>query len=293
MVIQEVKMDKSLSVIIVTYNSSEVIMRCLASFSTNKYDVYIVDNNSTDTTVKLVKEKFTDVNIITNKTNIGFGRANNVVLNKITTKYALILNPDADIDDFNIEICLNRLESNNQIALASPRIASNYKEKETKNSQKAVIEYTNFIVGGVLFLNMKNMKNIGFFDERYFMFAEDCDLSDRSIKNGFKNAIFNDACAVHQGGNSSKKTLTNTYRRFWHLGWSKSQYKKQRKSAFSYYRCTARIFLLYFLEGLFFIILFNREGVVQKFGFSFGCLSNLLGLKAFDGEGNPRPRYIK
>jgi GT2 family glycosyltransferase len=120
------------------------------------------------------------------------------------------------------------------------------------------------------------------------MFAEDSEICDNSILNGFKNAIFNDAFALHIGGTSSTKTLRTHYRRFWHLGWSKTKYKQKRKKTFNFIRSTLRIFILYFCEGIFYFLLQNKEKSIQKFAFCFGSFACLIGIKAFDKNNNPR-----
>ena len=137
-------------------------------------------------------------------------------------------------------------------------------------------------------MNLENVKKFGFFDEQFFMFAEDSEICERSILHGFKNAIFKDALALHIGGKSSTKTLKTYYKRFWHLGWSKTKYKQKRKNTFSYIRSTLRIFLFYFCQGIIYFVLQNKEKSVQKFAFCFGSFASLIGMKAFDKNDNPR-----
>ena len=243
--------NKELTIIIVTFNSAEIIADCLKGFDINKYDVFVIDNNSSDKTVEIIKNSFELVKIIENPKNMGFGRGNNIGLNQAQTQFALILNPDAQIRDIDIETCLKHLKNNPQIAL-------------------------------------ENVRKFGFFDEQFFMFAEDSEICDKSILNGFKNAIFNDAFALHIGGKSSTKTLKTHYRRFWHLGWSKTKYKHKRKNFFNFIRSTLRISLLYFCQGILYFLLRNKEKSVQKFAFCFGSFASLIGMKAFDKNNNPR-----
>ena len=289
MTTHEAKMNnKELTIIIVTFNSAEIIKKCLESFDISKYQVFVIDNNSSDKTVELVKNSFGSAIVIENSKNLGFGRANNIGLNQAQTPFALILNPDAQIRDIDIEICLKHLKNNPQIALASPyTLSSNSFENAIIPNREAII-YTDFVVGGIMFMNLENVKKFGFFDEQFFMFAEDSVICDNSNLNGFKNAIFNDAFALHIGGKSSTKTLKTHYRRFWHLGWSKTKYKQKRKNKFNFIRSTLRIFLLYFCEGILYFILRNKEKSIQKFAFCFGSFASLIGMKAFDKNDNPR-----
>jgi len=289
MTTQEAKMiNRDLTIIIVTFNSAEIIDKCLKSFDNSKYDVFVIDNNSLDNTIEIVKNSFGLVKVIEKSKNLGFGRANNIGLNQAQTPFALILNPDAQIRDIDIEICLNHLKNNPQIALASPNTLSSDSFEDAKITHKEKITYCDFVVGGIMFMNLENVKKIGFFDEQFFMFAEDSIISDNSISAGFKNAIFNDAVALHIGGKSSTKTLKTHYRRFWHLGWSKTKYKQKRKNKFNFYRSTLRIILIYFYQGIFYFLSRNKEKSVQKFAFCFGSFASLIGMKAFDKNDNPR-----
>ena len=289
MTTHEAKMNnKELTIIIVTFNSAEIIKKCLESFDISKYDVFIIDNNSSDKTAEIVKNSFELVKVVENSKNLGFGRANNLALNQAQTPFALILNPDAQIRDVDIEICLNHLKNNPQIALAGPHTLNSDSFENAISPQGETIIYTDFVVGGIMFMNLENVRKFGFFDEQFFMFAEDSEICDNSILNGFKNAIFNDAFALHIGGKSSTKTLKTHYRRFWHLGWSKTKYKQKRKNTFNFTRSTLRIFLLYFCEGILYFILRNKEKSIQKFAFCFGSFACLIGMKAFDKNNNPR-----
>ena len=129
--------NKELTIIIVTFNSAEIIEKCLKSFDISKYDVFIIDNNSSDKTVELVKNSFGSTIVIENSKNLGFGRANNIGLNQAQTPFALILNPDVQIRDIDIEICLKHLKNNPQIALASPHtLSSNNFENATISKSK-------------------------------------------------------------------------------------------------------------------------------------------------------------
>ena len=163
---------------------------------------------------------------------MGFGRGNNIGLNQAQTQFALILNPDAQIRDIDIETCLKHLKNNPQIALASPYTLNEENFDNAEKYKNDEINFCNFVVGGIMFMNLENVRKFGFFDEQFFMFAEDSEICDKIILNGFKNAIFNDAFALHIGGKSSTKTLKTHYRRFWHLGWSKTKYKQKRKNTF-------------------------------------------------------------
>jgi len=283
------KNNKDLTIIIVTFNSSEIIEQCLDHLNAEKHDIIVVDNASKDNSCQIVREKFPQITLIQNNKNIGYGRANNIALLQSKTDFALILNPDALILENDIQISLKVLKNNPKIALASPKIFHTFKgEEKIIIQEEDNYQATNFIIGGVLFIRLEVFRKIGFFDESFFMFTEDSEISNRSLANGYQNVIINNAKAFHSGGNSSKKSLRNTYRRFWHLGWSKSKYKQIKKGKLQTARATARLFLLYFCEGIFYFLVCNINKSVAKFAFSLGCFAFLIGLKSFKKNGLPR-----
>ena len=282
------KNNKDLTIIIVTFNSSEVIEQCLCHLNAEKHDIIVIDNASKDNSCQIVREKFPQIKLIQNDKNIGYGRANNIALLQSKTDFALILNPDALILENDIQISLEVLKNNPKIALASPKIFHTKGEEKIIIQEEDDYQATNFIVGGVLFIRLKIFRKIGFFYEGFFMFAEDNELSDRSLAHGYQNVVINNAKAFHLGGGSSKKSLRNTYRRFWHLGWSKSKYKQIKKGKLQTARATVRLSLLYFCEGIFYFLACNINKSVSKFAFSLGCFAFLIGLKSFKKNGLPR-----
>lgn len=277
---------KPLTIIIVAFNSIEIIEQCLVHLNTEKYDVIVVDNASLDGTSELVSSKFPKVNLIRSEKNLGYGRANNVGLMKANTEYSLVLNPDAVILEEDIEVCLQVLDSHPLIALANPKILERLEEVIPETDTQ--LEDIKFAHGGVLFMRMSVFREIGFFDEEIFMFGEDNEISDRSISHNYRNVAINNAKSLHLGGASSKKNLRNTYRRFWHLGWSKSRYRIFRKGKLQAIRSTIRLVIVYFVESIFYLITGNLDKSVSKIAFSIGCFSHLIGLKAFNANGDPR-----
>lgn len=278
---------KNLTIIIVTFNSALIIKSCLEKLNFDKYEIVVVDNASLDDTVEIVSKNFPKVKIIKSGKNIGYGRGNNLALRQVKTEFSLILNPDAFIYEKDIENSLEILKKDEKIALASTRIFSNEEDFKAYKNSKEEFSETHFIVGGVMFMRSSIFQKIGFFDEDYFMFAEDNELSDRAIENGYKNIIVNSAKALHIGGSSSKKSAKNTYRRFWHLGWSKSKYKSKRKGKVNFIRATSRLVFIYFLESIFYALIGNFNKAAGKIGFSYGCFAYLIGIKAFKKDGSP------
>ena len=193
-------MYKLLTIIITTFQSESTIKTCLENIDFNKYGVFVVDNNSSDNTVKIIEDQFPKVNLIKLEQNIGYGRANNIALKKTKTPYALILNPDAIISDDDIKKILNLLESDKKIAIASAMMYYCVL-KDNEITDVTFVEYclatlkeetkeayfTRFVSGAGMFLNMSIFRKIGFFDENFFLYCEDNEICKRSRLPNFSN----------------------------------------------------------------------------------------------------------
>ena len=103
-------MANRLTIIIVTFNSEQIIAKALKPLSELNHQVIVVDNASTDNTLATISNNFPSVEIIANSNNIGYGKANNIALKKATSQYILILNPDAAISESQIDKSLEILD---------------------------------------------------------------------------------------------------------------------------------------------------------------------------------------
>ena len=117
---------KELSIIIVNWKTPDLTVQCLESLFSNinkeLVDVWVVDNDSQDESVSIIRDKFRDVILIENKKNVGFAKANNQVLRTIETPYAMLLNSDTIVEGNSIEIMLNYLKENPQVGAVGPNL---------------------------------------------------------------------------------------------------------------------------------------------------------------------------
>lgn len=293
---------QNLSIIIATYNSEAIIYSCLESLNFEKYEVFIVDNASKDKTLEIATKNFPQVKIIKNDKNIGYGRANNKVLKQIDKDFALLLNADARITEENIEKIINFLEKNPNFALAGPviynckiidgkisdeKICTKPNKKDKLSQNRNYLE-NQFITGAGMFLNMKIMRKVGFFDEGFFLYCEDNEICKRVLKNGYKTAILKDTKLLHVGGNSSQISDLERARIYWHrLGWSKLYYtQKIHNSAIARLKAV-RMILKYSIICLKELIK-NQKASIHNIKALQGCLAYFIGIKAFDKNDNAR-----
>ena len=231
----------NIGVVIVTYNNEKDIADCVNELK--DVDIIVVDNNSTDKTIEMLKNFQHDtLRIIENKENLGLSKANNLAIKKFLEEgkeYVLILNPDTLISKNLVTDLVGVMEKDPQIGVASPKIyfAPGYefhKDRYTKaqlgkvfwyaggkidwknvlNSHRGVdqvdtgqyedITDTDFVSGCAMFVHHKVFEKIGYLDEDLAMYLEDADFSLRAKRAGFR-VVYSPVAAVwHKNAQSSE-----------------------------------------------------------------------------------------
>ena len=226
-----------LSVIIVNYNVRYFLELCLRSVKSALVsidaEIIVVDNNSSDESCEMVSELFSEVTLISNKENVGFSKANNQGVAVAQGKYVCILNPDTVVAEDTFVQIVSFADSQNNLGIVScklidgaggflpeskrhvptPLVAikkllgfskSYYASEVEKNS----IAKVSVFVGAFMFLSKKVYLEVGGFDERYFMYGEDIDLSYSVINAGYDNFYYGKTSVIHYKGESTLKDAT-------------------------------------------------------------------------------------
>lgn len=182
-----------LTVVIVTFNSEH----CIASLASNLYglpNIVFSDNGSADRTVEFIEKFFPDSKLICNGMNLGFGKANNVALKNVSTPYALILNPDCELESVFFDSLRDITRIFPDASVIAPQLIDRRGKREI-NYRWPSSEWRSrgpgadgptcvgFICGAAMLFNMKCMKKSGFFDESFFLYYEDEDLCQRLFIN--------------------------------------------------------------------------------------------------------------
>ncbi len=206
-----------ISIIVVSYNTKELLLDCLASiFETVKeisFEVWVVDNNSTDGTIEAIKERYPVINIIKNTTNLGFAAANNQAFRQMKGHYALLLNTDIVLTDGAVKEFYDFMEANHKAGMACGQLLNrdgskqnsiaNFPSLLTLFCNETILrillpkkfpskrrEYLSPLkvdscIGACLMVRKEAMNDIGFFDERYFFFFEETDWAYRMKLGGW------------------------------------------------------------------------------------------------------------
>ena len=209
------------SVIIVSYNSKKYIKALMESLFSQKtsfpFEIIIVDNCSTDNSYEYIKSNYPQIKLIKNTSNSGYGAGNNLGVKYARGEYIIIMNPDVIISNNLICELTHHLENNDQGKIISiPKILTYDGSmissagliihftgltftKGWKMSPKAFSkkEYVNALNGCCFAIRKKEFIELGGFDEVFFMYKEDTELSWRANAHGFKIIYCPEAVVMH------------------------------------------------------------------------------------------------
>lgn len=275
--------------IIVTYNSARVIDACLGTIPADVH-IIAVDNGSSDETLaKLTANPHVEV---VQSTNIGYGRGANLGLRRVTTPYALLLNPDVVLCEGAVDSMRACVQKYPQVGVVGAQMIE-YQNGAKHNQKNYTFDddgvcHTPWIVGALMFFNMEILRKVGLFDERIFLFFEETDLCDRMRRSGHQLVVCKAAEAIHETGTSSLPSPKVTKIKNWHCGWSRVYYYRKhygmrkaiRKSLSKIYKNIRHL-----IGSLFFP---SRKDTLATAYETLGLFSNFLGLDAFRKDGTAR-----
>ncbi len=246
-----------LSVILVNWNTCDLTRQALASVYKETqgidFEVIVVDNNSGDGSVEMIKKEFPQAVLIVNTDNLGFGKANNQGLKIAQGDYLMFLNTDVVVLDGALNKLVNYLDGHSDVMMVGPRLLNKdltfqhacrrmlpnplnsffhifgltkiFKNNKYINEYKRyasdpdVTGLTQALSGAAMMFRGKVYNEIGGFDERFFMYGEDLDFCKRTLDKGWKTVYVSDARIIHFGGQSSGKrrvkSLVNFYEAMW------------------------------------------------------------------------------
>lgn len=221
-----------LSIIIVNYNSGKHLLDCLESIQKQEDEAdiytYVVDNASSDGSALEAKKKFSWAEFIINRHNVGFGKANNQILKKVNTEYILLLNPDTILKEGVIRKMISFMSKDKNIGAATCKVVHESGDIDWAAHRGFPTPFASLLylfgndklyhlterdftsphevdaISGAFFLTRKSILDlVGYFDEDYFMYAEDIDLCYRIKQAGFKVMYYPEVEITHLKGISS------------------------------------------------------------------------------------------
>ncbi len=231
-----------ISIVIVNWNVRDLLRKCLESiYKFTKditYEVFVVDNNSSDASAEMVSQEFPQARLIANSQNRGFAAANNQGFSLAKGRYALMLNPDTQLTNNALKAMVEFMDANPAINAIAPRLT--FADGSLQHSCR---HFPNFFTdlmetffldelcaknkicnwykmglwphdrmrqvdqpyGACLMFRTEDLRRLQFMDERFFMYYDEVDLCYRLKKSGGKIFFLPQISIVHHGNRSSKQ----------------------------------------------------------------------------------------
>lgn len=218
--------EPRVTVILVTYNSAHCIDRALASLPPDVATV-VVDNGSSDDTLAIARRRAGHV--VAMPCNVGFGRGCNEGAAIARSEFLLMMNPDTQAQGDAIAKLTTAAERYPTAAAFNPLLIRAAAEAGSADGHDRIVAT---LSGAALFVRRRLYDEVGGFDERFFLYFEDADLSARLAAKGDLMQI-DGACFLHSIGQSSRLTLGDEFRKYRHYGNSRVYYNSKYNQRFN------------------------------------------------------------
>lgn len=282
-----------ISFVIVNWNTRDLLRDCLQSIgktvSGPEYEIIVVDNASSDGSVEMLAAEYPTVQVIANKENRGFGRANNQGFAVMRGKYALLINTDAVLTEGAVQKMWSFAEAHPEAAIICGQLLNADGSRQnsiasfptllTLAANTSLLEYlfpgrypskrydhrepleVDSAIGACMMVRKKALDDVGFFDDRYFFFFEETDLAYAVKQAGWKIFQVPDALIYHLQGQSIGHNARSR------IEFYRSRYQFLRKwYGGAYYRAAQGIIFLRLLVN----ILLASAGVLATLGLAKG-----------------------
>ena len=265
--------NKDITIIITTLKSEDKIDACLNAIDSD-IKVIVVENSKNQKFKGYIETKYPNVECELANENLGYGKANNIGLKKVKTKYSLILNPDTVLKKEAIINFFIFIKKNINFAILGPSQSESIVEKNYSNLSEA-----DEVKGFAMFLNMEKFSKIGFFDENIFLYLEEIDLCKRT-KN-LKEKIYIDTSIeiFHASGKSVNKIFSYEVElaRNWHWMWSLFYFNRKHLNFFYALLLVSPRFISALIKCIFYKLASNKKKKEIYIKRLSGLINSILG----------------
>jgi GT2 family glycosyltransferase len=291
-------------VVICSYFSRNKLLRIIASID-NKFKILIIDNAAEHDLKKLIEEKFLNVEYFIPNYDMGLSGSYNYALHILKKKYIFITQPDVFVNSktiFNLYqaakkynnfgILSSVVDNKEKILDSDIRIIKFNKRNKISNTKKnrSNIVYNkpegdicvDAVTCTTMFINREVIKKIGGWDNNFFMYFEDMDLSVKVRMNNLQIIKVANSIVDHSGFSSHENQYNDIFekKRNWHVSWSHIYFAKKYHSFISYYKIMYLLIVPNLLKMSFYLILVNKRYKMYFYRL-YGVMAALVGLSSF------------
>jgi len=226
-----------ITIVFLSFHSEHHIRRHILEID-KKFPIIVIDNARNFEFKKEIEEKYSHVKVVITKENIGWAAGMNLGIKESATNYVMINSPDINISNDSIEKLFYEINKVKNFALFAPTyldesIHKNYYKKfETKDNFQDLLEVE--WIDNSFVINKEEIKNLGFFDENFFMYYENFDFCKKLFASKKKMLVSKNIKFTHEGTSSVNKNFSFEVilSRNWHYSWSKYYFFKKHYGTF-------------------------------------------------------------
>ena len=273
--------NKDITAVITSFRSENKILNCIKSLGKDIKIIVIENSNNTKFKTDLEK-KYSNVECFLSGQNLGYAKGNNLGLSKVKTQFALILNPDAILKSQAIENFLASAEKLNDFSIIGPAKQNEFSEDKDSNFKEELTQVDR-LKGFAMFLNLHDLKDIGYFDENFFIYLEETDLCKRIRKENKKIYLDKKIKIDHFGASSHNTNIDYEMElsRNWHWMWSKFYFNKKHYGYAYSLMSVSGNFISSIIKIIFYFLIFNKKKqkiYSQRFS---GLFNSMIGKKSW------------
>ena len=274
---------KQLTIILIAYKSEMKIYSFVKKIP-NKIKVIIIENSNNQLLKKKIEKKYKNIRVFIKK-NEGVSASINYAVKKVRTKYFLQISPDIKFEYKNLIKFFNLAEkTNNKFSALGPRFTNVLNKSHRQINKNIDVGSIESIHGSFMFINKKRFKEIGGFDNNFFLYFEETDYCKRASNKGLKAYQINEIKVKAKGRSvlindkKEKKELNNIL--IWHFIWSKYYFTKKNYGLI----LSLIIFLPIMIRIILRIILYqmiNQKESIKKYKYRLsGLINSIRGKKS-------------
>ena len=226
-----------ITIVFLSFHSEHHIRRHLLEID-KKFPIIIVDNAANFKFKKEIEEKYSHAKVIITKENLGWAAGMNLGIKNSATKYVMINSPDISISNDSIQRLFSKIRKVKNFALFAPTYLDEtvyknyYKKFDIKDDSQDILEVE--WIDNSFIINKKEIEELGFFDENFFMYYENFDFCKRIFDSKKKMLVSKNIKFTHEGTNSVNKIFSFEVNlsRNWHYNWSKYYFFKKHYGVF-------------------------------------------------------------
>ena len=284
-------MENEITVIFVSFHSDHIIEKSIQTID-KRIRIIVVENSKNLNFKSKLENKYPNIKVIIPEENLGNGAGINEGLKNTKTKYAFYLDVDTELFSDTIKNLYDAAKKIKEFSILAPKI-NNFEYKNEcylKSTSSLGYKSMRFVTGCALFFEIKLFNEVGFFDEKIFLYYEENDFYERCLKKEKPIYLIENSKINHKGNSSVDEKYKDEIEinRNWHLMWSTYYFHKKHFGVIVAYKKIFPKFFSAVFNVLIFLLINKREKRKIYYARLSGIVNSVIGKKSWF-----RPNLIK